>query len=128
MTNLLLSCWLDPGFQIEIESNVDGLRCLSVLLRRPPAEAYLSEPPPSPYPSWVEHVLIIETDGLLTISAIEHELTIAGKLEYLECLAADCDYMANKKEFPSGEHIHVEYYPDHPYMAKNSLACIIAII
>jgi len=128
MNRIQVYCYYDLDIEIQLKGTPDGLRELASLLRHPPAEAKLPEAPPTSYPAFLTHVSVRLADTKFTLSVASKTLIISGGQQFLETFARNCLYMANKDVHPRGDHIHEEYYPDHPYISKESLTCIISII
>lgn len=82
---------------------------------------------PKPYQGYVTKILIEVGKGLVSIELKESHLVIAGAHEHLEVLSEDIDYLTNLGIQETGieEHLHVEYYPDHPYLAPSSAALVV---
>jgi len=56
------------------------------------------------------------------VDALKCGLCIAGDLERLNLLAANLSDVADMHD---GGHLHVDYFPGHPYLASDSIALVV---
>lgn len=112
------------------EANVDGTRVdflgLAALLLQGQGEIKTdTEGSPAPYDKFLKSIIIKTVPGQrLTFSPTEDgDLLVAGESAGLEALAG------NLKWFAEGEsdHMHEEYYPDHFYLAENSIPMVFVL-
>jgi hypothetical protein len=65
-----------------------------------------------------------ESDEKLLVKRRDDELYICGSPPFLELLAQNIRFLAEDKSQFSGNHLHVEYYPDHFFLSSASDALI----
>jgi hypothetical protein len=61
-----------------------------------------------------------ESDEKLLVKRRDNELYICGPPEALELFAQNIRFLAEDKSQFSGNHLHVEYYPDHFFLSSAS--------
>ncbi|MBC6468819.1 Imm32 family immunity protein [Actinomadura alba] len=73
----------------------------------------------------LHHVRVRVANGeavMITADASGRSLTITGDLRSLNILADNLHQMA---EAADGGHLHIEHYPDHPYIGEGSLPLVV---
>lgn len=112
------------------EANVDGTTVdflgLAALLLQGKGEIKTdTEGSPAPYDKFLKSIIIKTVPGQrLTFSATEDgDLLIAGESTGLEILAGNLKWFADG-ERGTGDHMHVEYFPDHFYLAEDSIPMV----
>jgi hypothetical protein len=89
---------------------------------------YLDEvPDPSPYDRSLSLVLIRSGSGKVEVTLMDdgQSLLICGGGEFMAVLAADFDGFA--EDGVRGEHAHIEYFPDHYYLAEDADPLVLAL-
>jgi hypothetical protein len=81
---------------------------------------------PSPYDRSLSRVVIHEGTGRVDVSLMSdgQSLLIRGGGEFLEVLAANIEVFA--QQAGRGEHLPVEYFPDHYYLAEEAQSLVVA--
>jgi hypothetical protein len=66
----------------------------------------------------------VVADGavVLSVDVPRRSLCIAGDLKSLALLAANLQEMADMQD---GGHLHVDYFPGHPYLASGSISLVV---
>jgi hypothetical protein len=112
------------------EANVDGTSVdflgLAALLLQGKGEIKTdTEGSPAPYDKFLKSIIIKTAPGQrVTFSATEDgDLLVAGESAGLEILAGNLKWFA-EGEGRKGDHIHEEYYPDHFYLAQDSIPIV----
>lgn len=113
-----------------VEANVDGTRVdflgLAALLLQGKGEIKTdTQGSPAPYDKFLKSIIIKTVPGQrLTFSATEDgDLLVAGESAGLEILAGNLKWFA-EGERTKGDHMHVEYHPDHFYLAEDSIPMV----
>ena len=115
------------------EANVDGTRDdflgLAALLLQGKGEIKTdTEGSPAPYDKFLKSIIIKTVPGQrVTFSATEDgDLLVAGESAGLEKLAGNLKWFA-EGEGRNGDHMHEEYYPDHFYLAEDSIPMVFVL-
>ena len=79
-----------------------------------------------PYENFLNGVIIQQTkDKLTTIQIVENNfLEISGAVSSLEIFS---DNLKTLSENPDWVHLHIEYYPEHPYLSEESLPIVLVV-
>jgi hypothetical protein len=83
---------------------------------------------PSPYDRSLSRVVISGGPGKIMV-ALEDDgqsLLICGAGEFMAILAANIEGFA--EDGTRGEHAHIEYFPDHYYLAKDAEPLVLALV
>jgi hypothetical protein len=83
---------------------------------------------PGPYLGYADVLRLELSTGDVYVWRREAEGTISGSREKLEILAGNIESFANDESRDSGnikDHIHIEYYPNHFYLKKESIPLVI---
>jgi len=85
----------------------------------------LDEIDPFPYQKLLSRIMIkIEPGKLANLQVIENmNLLISGSKENLIQLASEIDTFAKNKQL--GNHLHIEYYDEHFYLASDAVPLVI---
>jgi hypothetical protein len=75
-----------------------------------------------PYPGILKKIHITVAEGDLGLHRIDDILLIIGDPSSLETLASNMIFFAEQIEGPyiEGAHLHIEYFPGHPYIKTSS--------
>ena len=84
-------------------------------------------PAPSPYDRSLSRVVIRGGSGKVVISLMDdgQSLLICGGGEFMAVLATNVDGFA--EDGVRGEHVHIEYFPDHYYLAQDAEPLVLAL-
>jgi hypothetical protein len=85
-----------------------------------------SEGDPSPYREFLSCIAVRSVlEGRIVLSVDEDEgvLKIAGSLKFLYILAENICELC--RESVLGEHLHVDYFPEHFYLAESQVSLVI---
>jgi hypothetical protein len=124
--------------QIELSGTSRAIAYLAqVLYKRSVATYRLQVPvnePIEPYDVFLSFLTIIQdTDPLHRITVrVDHQesLIIEGPSKSLELLAANLEWFATTKPPDAVEslaHLHIDYYPDHPFLEPSSSELIVGL-
>ena len=89
---------------------------------------FLAEvPDPSPYDRSLSRVLIRSGSGKVEVALIDdgQSLLICGGAEFMAVMAANFDGFA--EDGVRGEHAHIEYFPQHHYLAEDADPLVLAL-
>jgi hypothetical protein len=93
---------------------------------------YAPTTPPTPYDDYLEEITFKARDGLLDIQIIGKALAISGSDENLQVLSDDIQWLIEQGEtspdLVGRLHLHVDYYPDHPYLASSNISLVICVV
>ncbi|MFC5748735.1 Imm32 family immunity protein [Actinomadura rugatobispora] len=113
-----------PTAMVDVSSDRAGLSRLASLVAS--GDGTLpAEEGASPYGEIaLTRVTVRTADGLvlLTADAGGRTLTISGDREHLGVLADVLEDMAASTD---GGHVHIEHYPDHPYLEEGSAPMVV---
>lgn len=84
-------------------------------------------PDPSPYDRSLSRVLIRSGSGKVEVALMDdgQSLLICGGAEFMAVMAANFDVFA--VDGVRGEHVHIEYFPDHYYLAEDADPLVLAL-
>jgi hypothetical protein len=68
------------------------------------------------------HVRVADSEVMIAADTDTRSLTITGNLRTLHILASNLTEMAQADD---GGHLHIEHYPDHPYITEDSLPLVV---
>ncbi len=90
-------------------------------------ELYIPATAPAPYDDYLEGLTIRAGDGLLNIETIGKVLSISGSEENIQALSDDIRWLIEEIESNANldEHLHLEHYPDHPYLSPSPVSLVI---
>ena len=74
---------------------------------------------PAPYERFLDTIVVRDAPGPLVISVDGAALVFCGESHARGILAY------NARTIDEGEHLHIEYYPEHPYLAASAEALVI---
>jgi hypothetical protein len=82
-----------------------------------------------PYDHFLTAIRITHGVGLVCISRSESVLEIVGSRERLQILSENLTWLSNSTESGTEgkNHLHIEYFPDHYYLAACSLPIVVTI-
>lgn len=117
---------------VELAGNASALLELAARLGADePTKTYVLTVPligsPAPYDGFLEAIRIIQRDGPVEISREGKDLVITGSPDNLSALSLDISSIPDQTYSGVAPHIHVEYYPGHPYLASSALPMVIAL-
>ena len=111
--------------ELELALSAEAAHVLGSALRQPSAElATLAEGSPAPYAHWLSHILIRRLESgrvALSIDETASALVLEGERQYLDVLAKNIEEFINDATTP-GDHLHIEYYDDHFYLAPSQIS------
>lgn len=117
----------DSTAELELSGTRPELRALSRFLRAGRGRCGLHENrEPSPYSRSLAELEFQETpDSVIRIWVDGSSLKIFGGRAVLDLLADNIEDFASNADVPN--HLHVEYFPGHPYLASDAESLVIAI-
>jgi hypothetical protein len=85
-------------------------------------------PSPLPYDRSLSRVIISGGSGKVEVALINEgqSLLVRGAGEFMAVLAANIEGFA--EHGVRGEHAHIEYFPDHYYLAKDAEPLVLALV
>jgi len=84
---------------------------------------------PSPYAGFVTAFKVENNDDCVWVGLEGNTLVIRGSVDKLKILAENIEWFASsEKSNPSGgDHLHIEHYPDHFYLAPSSIPMVLVL-
>lgn len=81
-----------------------------------------------PYDGFLSVLQVVESEGPVEVRQTGSTLTITGSKQNLAILSENILFLANHPETLNGmpNHLHIEHYPDHYYLAPSSLPLVIS--
>ena len=111
--------------ELELALSAEAARLVAFALRQPNADlAALVEGSPAPYAAWLSHIVVRQqVSGRVTLSIDEptSALVLEGECQYLNVLAENIEGFISDDPDP-GDHLHIEYYDDHFYLAPSQIS------
>src|SRR6266508_1334800 len=88
---------------------------------------YIPATAPVPYDDYLEELTIRPGDGLLNMEVIGKVLFISGSDENIQALSDDIRWLIEEIESNTDleRHLHLEHYPDHPYLSPSHVSLVI---
>jgi len=85
-------------------------------------------PAPSPYDRLMSRVVIRTGSGKVVVALMDdgQSLLVCGGSEFMKILAANIEGFA--EDGTRGEHAHIEYFPDHYYLAAEAEPLVLALV
>jgi hypothetical protein len=85
-------------------------------------------PAPSPYDRSLSRVVIRGGSGKVAVSLMDDgpSLLLCGEGEFMAVLATNIEGFAEDRT--RGEHAHIEYFPDHYYLAEEAEPLVLALV
>jgi len=115
--------------ELELALSADAAHQLGSALRQPNADlAALVEGPAAPYAEWLSRIIVRQQEsGRVTLSIDEaaSALALEGESQYLDILAQNIEGFIDDEPSP-GDHLHIEYYDDHFYLAPSQISLTVA--
>ncbi|WP_133898433.1 hypothetical protein [Streptomyces sp. KS 21] len=118
----------DSTGEMELSGPRSDLMALARELRSGQGEIRLEKvSDPSPYSRSLLRITYRQASGKITISSSgdSESLEIQGGLELLSLLAENIESFA--LEADQDDHLHVDYFPEHDYLASGSGSLVVAI-
>ncbi|GAA2470548.1 hypothetical protein ACFPFX_12625 [Streptomyces mauvecolor] len=118
----------DSAGELELSGTRSELLALSRKLRSGEGETLLSKVSnPFPYSRSLSRIAVCQASGKIMISSSGdgESLDVEGKLESLHLLADNIEGFA--LEADQDDHLHVDYFPEHDYLAEGSGSLVVAI-
>jgi len=121
--------------QIEVAGNASALLEFAAVLAaaEPLTERFLMVPSDrtaSPYDHFLQKMRVEKNEEKVLITKEEDTLKISGSTQNLSQLAENIRWLASREDAPRlsdtlRDHLHIEYYPDHFYLAPCADALIV---
>jgi hypothetical protein len=88
---------------------------------------YIPATAPAPYDDYLEGLAFRAGDGLLNMEVIGKVLFISGSEENIQALSDDIGWLIEEIESNANleKHLHLEHYPDHPYLSPSPVSLVI---
>jgi len=128
--------WYSHEGQIEIEGIGEALTSLAKLLEDGYGIAVFIVPEGEdsrPYDGFLYSIKVNDSDSSILVTREGHVLHISGSQEKLEILACNIRFLVTQNSGPevteeTSNHLHEEYYPQHPFLHQDALSLIITYI
>lgn len=124
--------YYEEGQNIVLQGSATALRNLGAVLVANEAATLVHLYVPQaksaePYDGFLSVLQVVESEGLVEVRQTGSTLTITGSKENLAILSESILFLTNQSEQVSGipNHLHIEYFPDHYYLASSSLPLVI---
>ena len=115
----------DSDGTVELAGNAEALHGLATLIRSvAPTSITLGKRTSHSEPQAIS-VAVEPGDDKMRILRRADELVITGRLDAREVFASNIDAFADRPE-EFGGHIHIEFFPDHFYLAQGSAPVIVS--
>lgn len=118
----------DSTEELELSGSRSELLTLGQKLRSGDGETLLAKvSDPFPYSRSLSRIEIRQASGRVRISSSGggESLDVEGRLESLSLLAENIEAFA--LEADQGDHLHVDFFPEHDYLAGGSGSLVVAI-
>ncbi|MEV0907296.1 Imm32 family immunity protein [Streptomyces hokutonensis] len=118
----------DSTGELELSGTRSELLALGRKLRSGEGETLLAKvPDPFPYSRSLLRIEVHQASGKIRISSSgdSESLNVEGRLESLSLLAENIEGFA--LEADQGDHLHVDYFPEHEYLVEGSGSLVVAI-
>ncbi|MFJ9379408.1 hypothetical protein [Streptomyces sp. NPDC101455] len=118
----------DSTGELELSGSRSELLALGRKLRSGDGEILLAKASdPFPYSGSLLRIGVRQASGKVRISSSgdSGSLDVEGRLESLSLLAENIEGFA--LEADQGDHLHVDYFPEHDYLAGGSGSLVVAI-
>jgi hypothetical protein len=130
LSSLVVAYSLENDF--EIRGTAESLAALAELLDANKAGSLIIElikpqQPAHPYFGFIEKVLIQNEPHKVVVSRVEDTLVITGDDESLSPLAKTIEWLATHTS-NTNSHLHVDFYPEHPYLEPSSGRLVFSIV
>ena len=118
--------------QVEVTGSVSALLEFAETLVGPEASTVRtltvpSDKTASPYDCFLREMRVEKNGDKVVINREKDALKISGSAESLRYLAENIRWFADSEHLNSpGDHLHIEYHPDHFYLAPGSDALIVS--
>ncbi|MDX3667605.1 Imm32 family immunity protein [Streptomyces europaeiscabiei] len=125
-SQLVVRCSAEPG-EVEVSGSVNSLGEWANALTRDDVEISTSPgDDPSPYPRCLTGIRVRSTaPGLvkMSVDVDRQALTFTGSGESMKVLAENI--LGLCREGVPGDHLHIEYFPDHFYLAESRISLVV---
>ena len=119
-----LCAWRDPDGTIEIRGGAAALQAMADALRgRQPSRAGLARCEHA-HDTWFDALAIDVTAGPVTVVHQGSILVVEGAAVSLRLLGENVAHVASGR---GGGHLHLEYFPDHPFFSPQSAPMIVTL-
>jgi hypothetical protein len=128
---MICSRYADDPQEIELEADQTGLAALSTLLTEGWGSIKTTVPPvpAAPYDGYVDSIEVEKAEGLVSIARQGKLLRIRGSGDLLSVLARNLASLigGGQDGLPATVpyHLHIEHYPEHPYLDSGSAPLIL---
>ncbi len=118
--------YLPSGGEVDLSGSADELAELATAVASGDAVvAVAATPPVADRDVALAEVLVVndsQPQVLVRVDVERRALVIEGGLRSLDVLAGNIQGMADAED---GGHLHVDHYPDHPYLREGSVPLIL---
>ncbi|WP_419704192.1 Imm32 family immunity protein [Promicromonospora sp. NFX87] len=118
----------DSTRELELSGTRSELLALGRKLRSGRGEILLAKVPnPFPYTRSLSRIEFQQASGKIRVSSSGdgETLEVTGRLESFSLLAENIEGFASEAD--QGDHLHVDYFPEHDYLAEGSGSLVVAI-
>ncbi len=116
-------------YEAEIRGDAAALEALAGLVRggAPSRVALRSAAKAAPYEAVAAALVIAPSEGPIVVSPNGDEISLRGGAKERGTLAGNVEAAYRIHGPASGDHVHIEYYDDHPYLAAESMSLVIVL-
>jgi hypothetical protein len=126
-----LSGFYIRGYDVELTGNSNDLSKLIEVLTSNEQKTLIGlfEPPqPNLSNTALETIEIVKGNGDILISVHNHNLHVSGSQKNMLILANNIKWLIDSiRDGKNSNHIHIDYYEDHPFLSSSSLSLIISV-
>lgn len=127
----MIGCFTSNG-DVELAADLTALRELHKQLCDETLplsfKLYIPATAPAPYEDYLEGLTFKTGDGLLNMEIIGKVLSISGSEENIQTFADNIQWLIEEVKSSAGleRHIHLEHYPDHPFLFPSPISLVIS--
>lgn len=82
---------------------------------------------PTPYPNYLEELVLQKTDDELCIKVLDKKLTVCGRHGYLALFAENLPYDTDEQDYSVPYHVHFDRIGRESQVAENSLDAVLTL-
>jgi hypothetical protein len=114
--------------ELELSLSAEAARQLGTALRQSEADLVtLVEGPAAPYDEWLSRIIVHRTESGRVLMRVDEDasaLVLQGEQRFLGTLAENIEGFVND-EPGSDDHLHIEHYEDHYYLAPSQVSLVV---
>lgn len=117
----------EPFPEADLSADAGDLRRLAAVVRLGRGEMAPQVSDPAPYDHALRAVVVRTSTGEVATIEVDRErstLALVGPPGALELLASNIEALAGD-DVPAGHHVHLEWHPDHGWLAEGSFPLVV---